>query len=159
MFIKIVGKPRKKEVSLRSVKKAAQFYGEYLMGSRLASKIDLKIVFEKFKKGSNDYAYCDWIDDNHCPREFVVTIDANLSKRETFEALAHELVHCKQYAKGELKDIFRPVRMVKWQGVKYNIDEEDYWELPFEIEAYGREKGLYIKFLQYLRTMPGDDAI
>ena len=50
------------------------------------------------------------------------------------------------------KDIFRPVRRVRWLGEHYNIEEEDYWELPFEIEAHGREKGLYIKFMDKLRN-------
>jgi hypothetical protein len=61
------------------------------------------------------------------------------------------MVHLKQYAKGEMKDIWRPVRMVKWQGEKYLHEEMDYWECPWEIEAYGREKGLYFKFLTYLQ--------
>lgn len=67
------------------------------------------------------------------------------------------MVHLKQYAKGELKDIFRPARMVKWLGEKYDSDNMDYWEQPWEIEAYGREKGLFIKFMGILKE--DDDAI
>jgi len=57
----------------------------------------------------------------------------------------------KQYAKGEMKDMRRPAHIVKWLGEKYEINEIDYWEQPWEIEAYGREKGLYYKFLNILR--------
>jgi len=61
------------------------------------------------------------------------------------------MVHLKQYAKGELKDYIKPARMIGWMGEKYLMEELDYWEQPWEIEAYGREKGLYFKFMQHWR--------
>lgn len=149
MLIHTIGKPSHVPISI--IKKAANFYGKYLLGSKLFNNIDLTIEFEKFEKNNYDYAYCDWTDDNHCTREFTITIDSKLNKKETLLALAHEMVHLKQYAKGEMKDIFRPAKMTKWLGEKYLTDEIDYWEQPWEIEAYGREKGLYFKFLAYLK--------
>jgi hypothetical protein len=79
-------------------------------------------------------------------------VDKTLTKKETLLALAHEMVHLKQYAKGELKDIFRPAKMIKWHGDRYLTDGVDYWEQPWEIEAYGREKGLYFKFLYHMKN-------
>lgn len=150
MHIKTIGKPS--NVSMSIVKKAANFYGKYLIGGgKLFNNIKLTIQFEKIEGNEGDYAYCDWTDDNHCRREFLIGIDRSLTKKETLLALAHEMVHLKQYAKGEMKDIWRPVRMVKWQGERYLHEEMDYWECPWEIEAYGREKGLYFKFLTYLQ--------
>lgn len=150
MLIQTIGRPA--HVPIPLVKKATVFYGKYLIGNgKLYKNLELTIHFEKFSKDNCDYGYCDWIDDNHCSREFAITLDRSLNKKETLLALAHEMVHLKQYAKGELKDIFRPVRMVKWHGDKYLNEKMDYWEQPWEIEAYGREKGLYFKFLSYLR--------
>jgi len=150
MLIKTIGRPS--HVSLSIIKKAAYFYGKYLIGGgKLFNNIRLTIQFEKVKSDAGDYAYCDWTDDNNNCREFQIGIDRTLSKKETLLALAHEMVHLKQYAKGEMKDIWRPVRMVKWQGERYLHEEMDYWECPWEIEAYGREKGLYFKFLTYLQ--------
>ena len=60
--------------------------------------------------------------------------------------LAHEMVHVKQYAKGEMKDYIR-MKSVKFQGKIYNDEEMDYWDHPWEIEAHGREKGLYYRFI------------
>ena len=40
--------------------------------------------------------------------------------------------------------------MVRWQGERFDPEDMDYWELPYEIEAYGREKGLYVKFMTHL---------
>lgn len=151
MLIKTIGKPC--NVSLAVAKKAAKFYGKYLLNnSKIFKNIELTMLFEAFPEGDNDYAYCDWMDDNHCSREFQITIDKTLTEEETLLALAHEMVHLKQYAKGELKDIFRPARMIKWRGERYLTDGVDYWEQPWEIEAYGREKGLYFKFLHFIKN-------
>jgi len=150
MRIKTIGRPS--HVSMQIIKKAAYFYGKYLIGGgKLFNNIRLTIQFEKFSTADGDYAYCDWTDDNNNCREFTIGVDKSLSKKETLLALAHEMVHLKQYAKGEMKDIWKPVRMVRWQGERYLHEEMDYWEQPWEIEAYGREKGLYFKFLNYLR--------
>jgi hypothetical protein len=149
MFIDIHGRSVKTPRFL--VKKAAKFYGEYLMGKKLAENVNLTIDFQRFDDGSRDYAYCDWVDDNHRSRVFIITIDRSLSKKETLLALAHEMVHLKQYAKGELKDIFRPKRMTKWMGEMYDPKQSDYWSDPWEREARGMEMELYIKFLGYLK--------
>lgn len=150
MLLETIGRPSYITVSL--AKKAVNFYGSYLLGNgKLFKNVKLTLKFEKFLYDNGDYAYCDWTDDNHSRREFLIGLDRNLSKRETLLALAHEMVHLKQYAKGEMKDIWRPTRMVKWHGERYLHEEMDYWEQPWEIEAYGREKGLYYKFQNYLR--------
>ena len=150
MLIETIGRPV--HLPLVMVRQAANFYGKYLLGNKLHNNVFVTIKFQTFKKGCHDYAYCDWTDDNHCTRDFNITIDRRLNKKETLLALAHEMVHVKQYAKGEMKDIFRPMKMVKWMGEKYLQDEMDYWEQPWEIEAYGREKGLYIKFINQLNN-------
>lgn len=154
MFLEISGRPAKTPINI--VDCAAKFFCEYLLGTKLSSHIHLTIEFERFEKGCNDYAYCDWIDDNHRSRMFIITIDRTLSRKETILALAHEMVHLKQYARGELKDIFRPAKMTKWMGKKYVTENMDYWETPWEIEAYGREKGLYMKFLDHIKN---DDTL
>ena len=148
MLIQTTGKPN--HISLKTAKDAARFYGEYLLGQKLYPKVFVTLNFQKFKRGSNDYAYCDWIDESDRKRDFMITLDARLNKKETLLALAHEMVHVKQYAKGEMRDIFRPTRMVNFQGVRYMHEEMDYWEQPWEIEAYGREKGLYVKIMTFM---------
>ena len=147
MLIQTVGKPN--HISLKMAKEATRFYAEYLM-PKLYDKVFVTLEFKKFQRGNNDYAYCDAVDENERKRDFIITLDARLNKKETLLALAHEMVHVKQYAKGELKDLFRPTRMVRWQGERFLHEELDYWEQPWEIEAYGREKGLYIKYMTYI---------
>ena len=94
------------------------------------------------------------------PRSFRVILDKskmafNDSGEERTEAeialqilgtLGHELVHVKQYAMRELTT--DRTGALRYNGVHYYVDTLlDYFELPYEIEAYGREKGLLVGFL------------
>ena len=64
---------------------------------------------------------------------------------ELLKTLAHELVHVKQYVLGELKT--RDVGLV-YKGINHDaMNLMEYFELPYEIEAYGREKGLLYGFM------------
>ena len=66
-----------------------------------------------------------------------------------FRTLAHELVHAKQYVLKELS--YREVGMV-WKGIPTgyiigkDMDWMEYYDLEWEIEAYGREEGLMVMF-------------
>jgi hypothetical protein len=66
-----------------------------------------------------------------------------------FRTLAHELVHAKQYVLKELS--YREVGMV-WKGIPTgyiigkDMDWLEYYDLEWEIEAYGREEGLMVMF-------------
>ena len=64
---------------------------------------------------------------------------------EILKTLAHELVHVKQYVMKELR--WRDAGLL-YKGVNHEPDNlMEYFELPYEIEAYGREKGLLYGFL------------
>ena len=64
---------------------------------------------------------------------------------EILKTLAHELVHVKQYVLGELR--WRDAGLM-YKGINHEPDNlKEYFELPYEIEAYGREKGLLYGFM------------
>lgn len=148
MYLKTVGKPAK--VPMKLCKDALKFYGKLLLGSNLYHRVAITLEFDKSLSKTNEYAYCDWDDANHKAREFTIAIDPKLGKRNMLLALAHEMVHVKQYAKGEMKDYVRSSK-IKWQNQVIDSDDVDYWDLPWEIEAHGREKGLYFRFLDSLK--------
>jgi hypothetical protein len=150
MLLKTAGKPKK--VPIKLCKEAVKWYGRYLLGDRLYHKVEVLIEFDDSDLNTNVYGFCDWNDTNDRARDFTITVDPNLGKRNMLLVLAHEMVHIKQYAKGELKDYVR-VNKVKWKGKVYNDSKIDYWEQPWEIEAHGREKGLYYKFTDYMRRL------
>jgi hypothetical protein len=62
--------------------------------------------------------------------------------------LGHELVHVKQYMNNEIFDYVSGG--VRYKGSvfdqSYQMDEQAYYESPWELEAYGREWGLYKMF-------------
>ena len=77
--------------------------------------------------------YCLAVDN----REFVIEIDSRLKGDDFITALTHEMVHVKQYARGETKDVNTFTK--SWKGDEYismysTIDE--YMALPWEAEAY-----------------------
>lgn len=146
MLLKTVGKPNK--VPTKLCKDAVKWYGKKLLGERLYHNVEITIDFDDAELGENTYGFCDWNDDNHRARDFTITVHPDLGKRNMLLVLAHEMVHVKQYAKGEMKDYLR-ARRVKWKGKVYNDKNINYWDLPWEIEAHGREKGLYYRFLEF----------
>jgi hypothetical protein len=93
------------------------------------------------------------------PREFKIIIDPYRIEVDKFgrtltdtewahsilKLLAHELVHVKQYVMGELKPANNGFVYKKTLYSPESLDE--YFEQPFEIEAYGRERGLMNAFL------------
>lgn len=125
---------------------AAEWYAIKLMGSRLAKNISVRIDFVQNLEAEGTGGDCIWEDDNHRPREFQINIDKNDDMPYMLQTLAHEMVHVKQFAKGELKDIMKAHSLCKWQGNEYDTEKLEYWDYPWEIEAHGREKGLYLRF-------------
>ena len=93
------------------------------------------------------------------PREFKVIVDHHRAEIDDYgrkrsdtewghnilKTLAHELVHVKQYVMGELKCTTHG--MVYKRTIYSPETIFDYFETPYEIEAYGREVGLLVNFL------------
>jgi len=98
--------------------------------TKITNPRNFKIIIDPYRLEKDDWGrernYSEWVS-------------------ELLRALAHEMVHVKQYVMGELT--YRTHGMV-WKKVTYAPDNIfDYFETPFEIEAYGREKGLLVAFL------------
>jgi hypothetical protein len=86
------------------------------------------------------------------PREFDIVLNP-YEEIPILQTLAHELVHLVQFATGRLKmfKTFNKWNGEKWKGARDEMD--DYYDSPWEIEAFGREEGLFLRFL----TDHGDD--
>lgn len=149
---------RTKGVSLtknerKILKLATHFYASRLMSDRLANSLQINVnVIKDFYAKNKILGEAFPTDErNTKQKNFVINLEWNnkLGKR-ILQCLAHEMVHVKQYAKGELK--FHEKRnLVTFQREQYQDDE--YWESLWEIEAYGREVGLYQKFKPTLRLL------
>jgi hypothetical protein len=110
---------------------------------------DLDIVVRmKDLKNDSVYGYCLALDGPRPdrPRDFELEIEKNMPLRKVLETICHEMVHVKQYARGELYESQR-IAKYRWQG-KYISNNIDYWDQPWEIEAHGREAGLFIRWAE-----------
>jgi len=83
-----------------------------------------------FRGDSHSLGGCIEIDDG----EYQIDLRRSMRLKDMLMTLAHELVHVKQYEYGELT-----------QDSEDNIS---YWDKPSEIEAYGRELGLFITWAE-----------
>ena len=131
------------------LEEAARFFAAQLMHARTVQKleIDLEVVRSLDVTGE-----CISEDEHKNPRYFTIRLKQQPIE-EMIRTLGHEMVHVKQYAKNELSKQFRVARGgirigSKWHGEFWDpkSKEDGYWDAPWEIEAYGREVGLYHKW-------------
>ena len=115
-------------------KSIAEFSIAKLMPRKKNLDIDIQL-----NKTDGALGYCLWINRN----EYSVEIDKRQGLRRFCETVAHEMVHVKQYARREL----HPVHDT-WCGKTYNPKKVSYWDLPWEIEAHGREVGLFVRWAE-----------
>jgi hypothetical protein len=138
------------KLSKNALRYAAQYFAHLLMGKRLSKAITLTIVNKNSIKGFLGTAIP--TDDNtDMPREFEIEIDATKGMRTQLKTLAHEMVHVKQYARLEIRDLVsRPA--TRWQNKYFEEGAVSYWDEPWEIEAYGREIGLYARLRHHVKV-------
>ena len=129
------------------VRNCAEYCAVKLMGPRLARNVDVLIRLKKNGMG-NDYGTCIWEDDNVRPREFTIEVYSAMRKRRIMETVCHEMVHVKQYARNEMKDMASSSSKTRWKGRDIDRDTVDYYDLPWEVEAHGRELGLFIRWIE-----------
>ena len=92
----------------RALESASRWYGAVLLGTRMVKNISLDIKLTKgLKQKEKAYGYCHIVDDNlNKPREFMIELDASMKYGfdQILTWLAHEMVHLKQFVRGELCD-------------------------------------------------------
>ena len=123
---------------------------------RLRNNVSINVHLKHHEEGGEAMLSEDA--DRYRPRDFKVIIDHHQAEIDDYgrtrtdtewghtilRTLAHELVHVKQYLVGDLS--WRDKGML-WKGEifapEYLTDQLD---TPYEVEAYGREKGLLVSF-------------
>ena len=123
---------------------------------RLRNNVSINVHLKHHEEGGE--AMLSENADRYRPRDFKVIIDHHQAEIDDYgrtrtdtewghtilRTLAHELVHVKQYLVGDLT--WRDKGML-WKGVMFAPEYlTDQLETPYEVEAYGKEKGLLISF-------------
>jgi len=139
-----------------AINEMVYWVGRQLLSRRLYAATILNIELKNLDK--EDYKACT----NVCPeyyasrrpRAFDLEFDKSKKLDEIREDLCHEMVHVKQFERGELYR-YDQHEHIRWKDKIYHTSIEDgieYWSLPYEIEARGHEKALRMKFREYLKT-------
>ena len=127
---------------------AAWYYAEKLMGKRLINNLEININLKRnlYEKDKSEGTAI-WEDESSRPKEFTIELDCDTKVRNILITLAHEMVHIKQWAKGEMYEYAEPDK-VRFMKTKYDMNNLNYWDFPWEIEAYGKQLGLFIRFCE-----------
>lgn len=109
---------------------ALEYFAELLFTPQMNRNIRVRVVFRKNLDAVNGWVNVDGYSKSGKPRSFVIEINKNDSEEEIINTLAHEMVHMKQYAYGQLNE-----SMTLWRGREVDSDKIDYYDQPWEIEA------------------------
>lgn len=145
MLIKVYGSrsPRLKAM----VRDAVEYAGQKLLSKRTRDSLEISV---KMKDGLHEnVAEVEWLDDNVRPKMFEMSVDRSQSEMLQMICIMHEMVHIKQYATGELVQSMKDSKNNKWQRNQWVDDTKvGYYDLPWEIEAHGREKGMLLEWMK-----------
>lgn len=132
---------------LNFLKSLGYFIMDKFFTENKLSNMTINVIFKKdLYKNSKMYGNCIWEDQHHRPEEFTIEIEPNQKRQLLLNTLAHELVHVKQWAKGEYYQLQRESNVFKFNGQRIDADKVDYWDQPWEIEAHGRAIGLVVQW-------------
>jgi len=149
------------EVVRKRMRSCIKFYLTKLVSKRIRNKLTIYVKVRN-KADDGTYGFCDPLGKNPSTGrdEYEVTCvhqpRINPLHGNVYRNLAHEMVHVKQFATGQMNRHIITQRTSSgkrltgtlWEGkvyssAKYEDSEEGYYDSPWEIEAYGREVGLY----------------
>lgn len=130
MEIRVSGRNKERR---EMVEAAAEFYRNVLRLSKSKYSVQIDLVPGFLKTSGMRGATID------LGEKFLsIAVDSRLSVEETLSTLAHEMVHAKQYALGQLRH--------GEDGTSYWLGKptvaEHYYDAPWEIEAFSRERVL-----------------
>lgn len=118
--------------------KAAHFYAD-ILGIPSSTIIGIK----SYDDLGGISGYCEYHTDEEVPYIIIGIEVTDEEQEDPLSVLAHEMVHAKQYALGELVE---KGRSSIWKGniiPDYLPNTKEYYFSPFEVEAFGMQVGLY----------------
>lgn len=148
--VSVKGHP--KRVSKAIIKKAAEFFADKLMYPRLHNNISVEVEFSTAHLNKDENGWCQvyYDESSQKARTFDIGIHPALTKRQTLETLAHEMIHLRQYAQNKLYEYEHKDkdRFYRWNHDVIDVTKMWMWFLPWEIECNGMEHGLYQLFMK-----------
>jgi hypothetical protein len=126
----------------RYIKKYARDVLTHFFKNRLKRDVPIKIKIATYLEGMQGLCYGSR---NYINIEIALVINGKSNRKrcpsldQILETLAHELVHAKQFLRGEIN-----LRNQIWRGIRgpYDCKRVKYMHTPWEKEAYNQEKFL-----------------
>jgi len=147
MYVAFHRGSRQKREDIESL---AQFTAHKLM-PRMSPKLSVEFCFVTglFAR-EGIFGDIGYYEGDEVPRNFVIRLDAGIDTIDLLKTAAHEMVHVKQIARNELREL---VRSPYFRFHKdYYHKNTDYFDKPWEIEAHGREEGLVVRWLENMKS-------
>ena len=150
MIVNVYGLPVQSVNTKSLLEEAAKFYAGILLEEDIMEKIelDIQIDFDMDCAG-----HCVTDDCEEYPKYFTISLNPEFTTESMFDTLAHEMVHLKQFATNELYNVLSMEADELtlghiWKGERYIPSEDEciVLEAPWEVEAYGRQPGLYYRW-------------
>tara|TARA_R110002110_G_scaffold214952_1_gene428841 strand:- start:131 stop:610 length:480 start_codon:yes stop_codon:yes gene_type:complete len=145
MKITIKGSTKTKR---KHIEQAAHYFEKMLFKRKLPTLGLVINLIPRLNYKEENEGDCIWEDKRTKPRQFTIRLNSTDDLSTLIENFAHEMVHVKQYALGEMKDLLCSTDLIYWKGEEYDSSKINYYDWPWEIEAAGRERGLYIRYMQ-----------
>lgn len=144
--MRVYVKGNSKCLTSRDTSYACKYMLSLLVDKQIQNKMLITVEFAKLN-GSKGITECLTEEDDQL--RYRIVIRKSMSLKEQLTTLAHELVHVKQFATGQFCP-FDYGNKRKWMHRMVNCNDLDYWDYPWEIDAYGREPGLYHRYMLHV---------
>lgn len=150
MYIEFTKKLNLKKQSL--IEDVIRFCAAQLLTEKDWTGLEIEVNVTK----STADGFCEYVDTNVNPKSFIIEIHNKLSGTELIKTVMHEMVHVKQYVKGELKERYKPNHHHVWHKELIIVNSKNFNDVPWEVEARDLEEKLFNEY-RYMNDNSNDN--
>jgi hypothetical protein len=96
-----------------ATKRCVSYCANKLLSKQMLNNIRIDVHLKNWK-GRVLYGQCWYEDCNIRPRHFKINVNRNLHSSLFLSTLCHEMIHVRQYAKGQIRDRYKPEYHTQW---------------------------------------------
>ena len=146
--LRIILDSKNPKISDDELREASRFYYRILVNPDDYKRTTIRIVSLPFlKRGYHGITAPNKKGKPH----YTIYLNTKYGYHKQLCSLAHELVHVKPFVTGELGPTWKECgeTFTRWMSKDISETNTYYHDLPWEIEARGREYGLYRRYQMY----------
>lgn len=149
--MKVSVKGKNDVLSKKHIRYIVKLFGKLILSPQLYPNINLLV--QNMNLDNNAWGFCGVSDiEEKRPRSFEILLNSKLPKNKQIKTLAHEMTHLRQIARGQF--ITYEYGSYSWNGERLDMTQDEYSNMPWEIEANLSEETL---LLEYKKSLKKDD--